>query len=264
MENNRLKEILNDGGKIKINWVMIAFVILQLVFLVVVVFSVLRVDHKEAVLVDEVGFEEDDSQITIVGLSSEVPGLADSDVKVIQQKLFKVMGENNTELNTGEIKAKIREGTVSNQYFEDIKSSLLTMVVDVPELEQSYRIVYEYPNGILDLDESVFVLCLDEGDEVIYPDFHCKSSDSRITRFDVVVEYLPRYSFDNFTVSVANDSNRIVINPFNEGLMDGVKNEYINLVREKVKALGVSPDAFEYSLIEMDDMNYEIKYDDSE
>lgn len=264
MDNNWPGEITNGGGRVKVNWVVVIFIVLQLMFVVAIVFSIVQIGDNSGMILDDVGFTEDDPQVKIDGIMAAVPGLTEEDAKVIQQKLFEVMSENNTELNTRETKAEIREGTVSDQYFEDLESGLLTMVVDVPELEQSYRILYEDPSGILDLDERAFVICLDKEEEVRYSNFHCKSSDSRITRRDVVTEYLPYFSFDGFTASVANDSNQIVISPFNEGLANKTKSEYVDLVKEKVRSLGASPNAFEYSLVEMDDMNYGTMYDDSE
>ncbi len=244
-----------ESEKKSINLGVLVFVFLQVMFIVMIVVTIMRLLSNNRVMEDDEAYYESLPQLDINDLGNKVPDLGENDVEKIQKKLFKIVGENNVDVNANKISFIIRDNKIYKQDFGEYGVSYLSIIVDSPDIRQSYQVFYD-PYGVLDPDVAVFVLCLDS-DNVIYEDFKCKSSDDLITRSEIAVKYLSYFDFEDLKVVSDNSFGKVTL-ILPEGKT--VQNDggfYVNKVKEKVRLLGISPEVFEYYPKEYDDVNYD-------
>jgi hypothetical protein len=118
--------------------------------------------------------------ITIInGFSERAENLPASRIELIEKNLYETIKTNvSNDDNLTVTDAVIRDGSYKQSLKDSAKQIFFTtFVVDIPSLEQSYRVNDHYSplpvqmSGLLDY--ATLVLCLDE-DELIYGHFDCK------------------------------------------------------------------------------------------
>ncbi len=246
--------VIKNGSK-KLSPLATAFIIIQLIFLIIVVATIIWINNSNNEPDSNVTRYKKIPELTIKDLAANAPILSEPEIESIQKKLFQVVSENASSINVSKIEAVIRNDVTHAQKYN--KSSYLNMIVDIPSLEQSYEVIYS-TNALIDPDITTFVLCLDEDTEAVYKDFDCKSSDDSSTREKVVQAYLKYFKFDYFTAYVKpDDAGVIVISPaITYENSEETKAKYIDEVKESIESLGMHSDAYEYYVRTAKDVNY--------
>ena len=256
MENDNKKKFLDSGLNIKAEPITLFFILFQFIFVVIVFVCIFNLLDERVGENDEV-YNNNKPQMMIEGLSDKI-GLEEREEAEIQKKVLEIVKENTSNLNIAEINAEVREESERIQIIGNDNIRYLTFIIDIPDLQQSYRVFFD-SQGVIDLDETTFVLCLDDTEEIIYKDFKCKGSDGNFTKNEILSGYLENYDFKDFSLVVLEkDPSRIMINAFREGLTEEEKNNYIKTVKERVESLGISPDIFQYEVVQLENMTYQL------
>jgi len=251
MGNNWFRQFL-DGSNKKISPAILFFVILQVIFITVASTTIIGLNNNE-IIEDDATHYKNLPELVIDDLVNEISFLSEDEVADIQKRLFEIVSENTTSLDIGKVDAVIRENKI---YLPDFNEDVtyFSTIVDIPSLEQSYQIFY---GSNLDPDVATFVLCLENDGDIIYKDFKCKSSDSILTRNEIVSYYLKYYDFGDLMPIVENNLKEITLLLPKGASIQENGNYYIEQVKEGIKLLGISPEIFKYSLREYDDINYD-------
>lgn len=238
---------MEDGGSsfVKVNYPLLIFVILQIIFIVLCAVSLPKIFVSNRA--DEGNFANL-PRITIDGSSEILP----KEVDVMEWILLDAVKENVSEVAFGEADAVIRDESVKKQYFELPNIYYYSAIVDIPDLNQSYWVFYEYSdeeNNInLSANNQYLAMCIVDPEEIVYRDFDCKSQYGQLTYNAIAKKYLGWSNFDNIIVEVSDDYGEIQIIIINDE--DNSNNEkYINEVKEKIRSLGIYPEIFEYNVI---------------
>ena len=133
--------------------------------------------------------------------------------------------------------------------------------MDIPNLEQSYQVYYNYPidQGLVTFfsedtdapfpDVLHSALCVNEPSQIIYPDFDCRSIYHTDVRYQIVQSYINLLEFNDFSTNI-DDTNQYQINlkPFPKSAAN-LDESNISQVKHAISSLGISPDMFTYHII---------------
>lgn len=249
----------SPGVPRRISPIVAVFIILQIFFIIFLIATIHNITQE-----NEVG--RDDKPKTIIeNLSAEAEDLPDSYVEDIERSLTETMEQNLGSIDTANTTIKIRDGSLKVQKFDNYGFRALSMVVDIPSLQQSYQIFYKYPIDHTESTSSAYfnnpraVLCLDETTEILYPDFKCKAAYPKETRYKIAADYLRYFDFNYFSTSVdEDDPTTIRINPAEYSITDEQKESYIQETKDAIESLGISSELFKYKIITPSDLNYRI------
>ena len=252
---------MNDNVK-TINPITVMFLIVQLIIIIFVAISLSQViDGTDAR--DAQGNYINQPEVEIVGLDMDSFGLTDEDIEYIQKNIFQTVASNTQNISKG-IKAEIRPESVKSIYFERKDFHYLTAILDIPEIEQSYRFFYTYPYFgddiyAIAINDTIFTLCLNDSDGIKYSNFKCNDSQYAPTRTIIAMQLLRDSYFDYFSVSLDSpDSNEIIINPsVTYDNDEATKKSYIEEVKSTIESFGISSDLFTYYVRTAADINYD-------
>lgn len=239
---------------------LIIFLISQ-IFLIIILVAIIFLNRSSSEILST-DYESQPS-VAIEEFNNELPDSSSLYLGLIERSLLKTIELNSDSFNINNSKAEIRDGTLVTQKFDDIDGTYFSMIVDIPTLEQSYQIYALAPmEGNKDPNilsyYTQYILCLDDYAEKIYSNFQCEDEHPVDTRTGIVVSYLKYFDFDHFNAFV-DSSNPSVIN-ISTGSLDSIDektgNIYIQEVRDAVASLGISPDIFEYRVMQPEDYTY--------
>lgn len=236
----------------KINPLVLMFIIIQVMVFAILAFIANGIFAGSA---DENVGGEDQRRIESNGLAENLDWLSVQDIEEVEKALFKKMKMNSIGMQVENVGAVVREGSTRTLRMEENGSDFLSFVVDLPDMGQSYRVYYAYPETIFDSENLAIALCLDSFDEKIYAEFNCvdmeEDEEGRVMIVATVVEGI---EYNDFWVNVDEDLRQIRINvlPAVE-VNDEVRSRYISEVKQIVENLGVSPGMFEYKVMTPDD-----------
>ena len=241
----------------KNNYPLIAFVVAQIVFVLLLVVSIPKIFVK-----DEIGYENlaEQPKIAIEGLKASMLDAPDYDVGIMNLALLKAMKENAVSVDFATDKAVIRDGTAKTHYFENANIHYYSAIVDIPGLEQSYWIFHEYSddkdNAYLGVEDSYLVLCLADTMEKIYSDFDCKSDYAQLTYNAVAMKYIKLFNFEDFLIYETSNDYELITVVLTNGTVEEDGEKYVDEISDAILSLGISPDLFEYELIDAVDAPY--------
>ena len=249
----------NNDQKI-INPIAIVFIFFQLT-LAIIIAAILN----NAISDDEINYADYDQQpqVVIENLSNKVPELLPGDITEIQRELLRTIQMNIPDIRADKAKAVIRNNIINHQ-FDNQDFNLLNINVDLPQLEQSYRIFYRYEKNrkewYPDPHKFLIVICPRTFSDIGYPDFKCHDEYDQKIEHGIVAEfinYLNPY-FDYFSVYIeSSEIDKIIINPsVTYDNDETTKSRYIKEVKDAIESLGISPDIFKYYVRTLEDVNY--------
>ena len=107
----------NDEHKIfsNVNYLVVGFVVFQLVFLGVCIGSLFKLMADEKANVDDY---TDKFSIDIKNISTLYDGITNAQIGTIQRSFLNVVQRNAFQVNLGSNDAEIREGSVARRYFK--------------------------------------------------------------------------------------------------------------------------------------------------
>ena len=257
-----MEEIGNETTyKLKPSLPMMIFILIQIIFVILLIISVPKLFEPDEIN----GLDTDrNPSASITNLSSVVPedypmaGVGD-----IEVTLFDLILKNSPDKDIStSIKAKIREDSVKNLYFKDENLNYFSAIIDIPELEQSYWFYNEFSNDksnkYITVSRVYRLFCLDNSDDIIYPNFECEDDFGAAGRLEVVSDFINYFNFNNFSPSYTylSNSNKINIYPYDYNISTITKESYIAETKNAISSLGISPDRFTYYVISPEDINY--------
>lgn len=249
----------NDNIKIKINPIAAIFVVVQVIFILAIIISAPKLFKDDEI---SAGDYNEQPKVVIENLGTIFSGSSER-VETIERSLLGIIQNNTNNVNLKSAIATMRD--VKESYFSYENLHHLSFIVDIPDLSQSYQIFYEYSddenNQYISINDSIIPLCLSEYETKVYPEFECKDLYEQTTRNAIVAKYLPYFNFDYFSAYV-NPSNifEIIISPIGSDTINDIdSNSYIDMVKEKISSIGISPEIFEYRIISLKEITYIIE-----
>lgn len=227
--------------------------VLQLAFIIGIIFSIYKMLEPPNLASVEYNYDQQ-PQITIDDLANAVPNLSNTEITNTERMLFWAINSNSSEIDLPDIYAKVRSDTVKTMTFAEQDISYFSLILDIPDLQQSYQVYYMSSDDAkyLDPGETAIVLCVKDSDLVIYPDFNCQDSYEEryngVARNAIVASLLPYLDFDQFELAIGNDLKQITIALFQPEPSKTVTDKYIEEVKSTIASLGVSPDIFTYKI----------------
>ena len=132
-----------EQNNIRENRILISvFTIIQIIFIVLLIVSFRSINQDSRI--DE---RDEQPEVVIEDLSSSVEDLPAEYITDLQHSLTEAIELNNSSLNIPGSKAVIRAESITTRQFDEGEFNALSLIVDIPNLEQSYQIYYKYPTN---------------------------------------------------------------------------------------------------------------------
>lgn len=175
---------------------------------------------------------------------------------LIEEKLYTQVTESGVS-SVPEDGAMIRRGSVDGFAIQDFHVG--DFIVDIASVEQSYIVKYYYGElkSEYEAEESasVMVYCVEDENEVIYPDFACKANRDFV-KPDPIQYILPQVFEDyslTYTYSLTSESGYAIVVTYDppesvylSGKVEEFENESMGKIREFLTGAGVNPDDYEF------------------
>ena len=146
-------------------------IVIQIIFIILVIFLIQNITKKETI----------NPNIEINHTFDSLPAdLPDSSKSAFESAIYEITSLNQE--NIGNIASSgviVREGSIKNQYLNELNLHYLSFIVDIPSIQQSYHLIYRWSddknNRYMPADEPLMAICLPKS-QMIYPDFNCRDS----------------------------------------------------------------------------------------
>ena len=238
----------------------IIFAILQFLFIIIIIALIFNMNHE-----DRITNRENEPKTTIHDLSTKIENFPKEYVDDIEHSLTETIKQNTDNFSVPDATAYIRDDSLKTETFNRHGFGALSLIVDIPSLQQSYQIYYKYALNYENIIDMAYyknpraVLCLDKYAEVKYPDFECQDILPPETRLRIVADYLRFFEFDNFTAFVdAKDYTVIHLNPATTTQSKNQEALITTELKTRISSLGVSPEYFKYQFLTQEDLDYKI------
>lgn len=167
MNNESMQEKIQRFLK---NPFVIIGIIMQIVFIILIVFLIQNITKKETVA-PEIKIQNNNFNEVLKELPSEVPSY-------FERNLYNIVSQNTSNtFNISDSGAEVRKESIVKKYFKELNLNYLYFIVDIPSIQQSYQFRYEWSedknNKYVSTNESLMSMCLPK-DKMIYPDFDCQ------------------------------------------------------------------------------------------
>lgn len=253
------QDLLPNNSAKKVSPIVILFIMIQLLFIVLLVISFLNLRQS-----DGATDRKNEPKVTIDGLTAKIKDFPNSYTDDIEHSLTETIELNVDNFNISNVEAVIRDNSLKVKDFYDYGFKALSVIVDIPNLEQSYQIFYKYSTDYENIVDSAYydnpraVLCLSEEMDKIYPNFKCQASYPQETRFKIVADYLKYLDFNYFSAFTDDSLTKIIINPTEYSPTDEEKASYLQETKNAIESLGISPEIFTYEVSSPSDLTYRI------
>ena len=231
------------------NYLLMAFILAELIYLLIIgsILSNLFISDN---------ITADFAALPTASITNLPSFISRTESDSIRRSLYQLMLQNtdSKQLSNQNTSAIINTDTETSYHLSNKEFTFFSAIIDVPNLSQSYKLFYGYPDDSSNSFQQFFeILC-------VYSSNSSCISSSDITEIDIAHSYLPYVNFDNFTIFFRqNEPETININPMLP--LDSNKNletAYINQVKTAVQSLGLSPDSFNYHVLTTADYTYNI------
>ena len=237
------------------NRLWIIFGTIQLVFLAIIIGIFMNTQKPDRLSESY----KSQPKLKIDKIAKELKDLPENERAIIEQELTRAISLNANEVNLNNTVAEIREGYIKRSYSHQ-NLTFYNIIVDIPSLEQSYRIYHEYSSDVTNkfftYDKTTIVTCVTDEKSQKYK-FDCNSryetsEDERILR-----KYLNFESFGTFSASLG-DNNSILITPIAQNANAGDEEQFIKRVKEAVNSLGFNSESYTYNVLNSSSLTYEL------
>ena len=252
----RLNIMQNKQDKRTVSLIIIFLAITQLVFMLIIITAITnRIAKKPTIIAPK-----SQPAVNIDNISIDEIDLADTYTDRIKRILTDAIITNTPSFDIPSTKVKIRENTITTREFATANLKAISFIVDIPNLEQSYQIYFNYYIGpdansfsyedadAPYIDNLHSALCLDDESQIIYPNFDCHSIYPNDARYQIAQSYIKLLKFNTFSVAIDSD-NPHQINLFRyTRIIDTLNESHIAEVKQAISSLGISPELFVYHI----------------
>ena len=249
--------------KIEFNLVTIGFVILEVIFLIIAGVLIVNLLSQKDEVADEVVNEQ--VMINVSNLSELSPRLNQYSTKEIQEDLLLAV-QSNSNLLKRSYTATIRKDSIISHHIRLSDSDVVSAIIDIPDLEQSYHLFYEFSDDTNQSDveaaEPIFfhyahvVTCLTDNDETIYPDFKCDNALDNGSFYLVMQRIVDDFMTDDYGLMVDEDDPSLILIFTEKNVAGEEADKVIEDVKNKVVGYGLPNDIFKYQIAGPDDMTF--------
>lgn len=242
---------MNNQDNIKsFRQLMSVFIIIHLFLLLILIFltrTLLQDDYVKSNDYDRQPF------ITIDGLTDITPKLPVSSIDAIQRKLLDSIQNNIDDINTASTTAAVRANSVRiHPHLSESGLNYLSVIIDIPELRQSYKLFYEYDSESADWKpnphELFLITCLNQADQILYSDFSCYDSHGPKIYNGVIAKYIRQLFSDDFSLYISNtDISSLYIRPF-KTVQFPQNQDYVTQAESIIESMGVPSSIFTYTI----------------
>lgn len=239
----------NTYGKPKIEPITLAFGIFQLLFIIIAIALFAHLLKFN----DRIAYNDYDNlpKIQISGLNEITPHLPKGTDQKIESELLKAVEKNTSDIDMS-IAATLRKDTLTTRHFAGTDLDYFSAIIDIPSLEQSYRIFHEYNSKDKEYapfsEDLLTITCLVPEDEIIYPNFDCEGS--QMVYRNILASYISAMDFKDFSLLLDDeDLFAIKIIPHDQTPNISEQNEYISRSKSTVDSFGVPSEIFDYNII---------------
>ncbi len=231
-----------------INPVVFIFVFIEMSFLVIVVAIILSVSR-----VPELNLEVEVSGI------DRIEGIPDVIADKAEIALYNAMSVNFAYGQSIDASgAVVRDDTIIEKRFDsdntDIDgTSIVSFIVDIPNVKQSYWMWYSWLDGYNGEEENDWMLesavACPVGNESLYEDFVCRDWVEDPVRNQIVAEYLKYLHSEDFYAYVNPDDpemQEIFIVVSGADSSQESEQKYVTEVKDYIDSIGVSSEIFNY------------------
>lgn len=241
---------MEENNKKKPNYLLAGFIVIELIFFIIIGIVFMNLSSN-----DDITFNSDESP-SIARIEGLPASFSEDESNMIGSTLYALMLENTTDkyLSNSNTLAKVKDDSETTFHFDEQGLTLYSADISVPDLEQSYRLYYAFPDKDKDSFQPFISLFCETA-----PVSPCTSS-SNTDELGIVRDFLPYFEFDRFTAYISEEEPTVIkISPIK--IFDGDKNvemSHIDEVKTAISKMGFSPDLFTYRVLSPEDFNYEI------
>lgn len=198
-----------DTPTLRISPIVIIAVFCEMIFLIL---AGVAIHDILAVQPDPLGVKIDDytSLANTARLEGSIANFDDNRRSIIEDALYYTVARNNPGTSVATFGATIRDNSLVNTYIDDLDTPYLNFLVDIPSLQQSYRVIYyhsTFSTAVITSDSiaEVAVLC-PKDNELIYGDFDCQDDYRHNGEDNILAQFIGSKLFSNFSVAVVGDA----------------------------------------------------------
>lgn len=166
---------MQDKIRENVNVVTVGLGLVQVIFIIFIVVAFMSVLRDDRV---ELG-------IGVSGLQQQIEGLPDSSKESIEYYIYQAVANNSASENVQKTGVIVRDGSLVDNYYEDLNIHYVNFIADLPDVGQSYQVFHEWSddlkNEYISPDLATGVMCLDNED-LIYGDFECDHSNDYLRK----------------------------------------------------------------------------------
>lgn len=190
-------------------------------------------------------------KITINNLNTIYPSLPKGTDEIIGNKLLERIKQNNPDIDMNTV-GNIRKDTISTHHFDESDIDFFSAIIDIPSLEQSYRVFHEYHSKdkeyIPESESLLTITCLIPEDKNIYPNSQCTDNDKKTYRA-IIKSYLDEKSYTDFAIFFDEDNPFLIkILPLKEQPDNYTKDSFITQTKSSIESFGIPSNLFEYKV----------------
>lgn len=230
------------------NYLLIIFIFVELIFLAVAGIIISNLFTSDNITTNP-------ATSPAANITNSPPFLSSTESGTISRSLYSLMLQNT---DTKQLLNQDAFATVSDDltyHFKNQGLTLFSAILDAPNLDQSYKLFYSYPDEDNDsFQQFTSIICIEA------PVTPCASLSDHYSEIDIAHNFLPYIEFDEFTAYFSSDKpQEININPIlsTNGNAD-TEDAYIDEVKSAIRALGLSPNSFTYHVLTPADYDYTI------
>lgn len=235
------------------------FIVFQAIIIILLIISLFQLFNSGG-YTNDTEYNQQQPKAQIKDIDKTITDASAVDLDYIRQNLFQAISINTPNIDTKDLQATIRQDSTKTLQFDHPEFTFYSFTVDIPSLQQSYQIFYTYPDAgeiyYIDPDNPVTILCLDNSDDIIYPDFDCKNYSKFTTRNTIAAEYLRYFDFADFDIAFSKDFKELTIGLKTSQTDDSKLGAYLQTVKDTIKSLGISPDIFTYLIKQPSEETY--------
>lgn len=164
---------MSKQEKIVFNPVITALIVLQLLFIVFMVFSFQNVLKTENPVLS----------VNVDELNAEIDGLPEDAKQEIDYSIYQAIASNSISgNNVQKTGVYIRDNSLIKRSFDEIKVNYVSFIADIPDVNQSYRLVYIWTSDgkiseYVSPDYKAVTFCLPKT-QLVYGEFDCVEEKS--------------------------------------------------------------------------------------
>jgi hypothetical protein len=242
----------------KPNTLLAIFIIFQLLFFSIIIYSLVNTPIDDRISGDESISQK--PKIKISDISKQLSGIPEETIQIIETELLSTIKLSTKQINRENTTATIRDGSLKRINYSDKNLEYIHMIVDLKDIEQSYRVIQEYSNDDMNINlsanKTIRVMCLTDERDIIYPEQKCTDRFDGTEEAQVIAKYIKFTNYEYATATLENETD-IKVTAFSS-LNDQQLSNVSDKIKTVIENLGFHSDRYDISQTNESDITYEL------